>query len=247
MPSEPSQSANRPALTFDKVSFAYEPHLPVVVHDVSFALKSRSFTAIVGPSGGGKSTLLRLATGLEKPTRGTVTNPSRTRMIFQNAALLPWRTVKENVHLGFTGTPGSRKEHEKRIHDELANLGLAGFANVYPRDLSGGQRQRVGIARALVSDPDLLLLDEPFSALDVETTQRLSEELLQIFADRNITMLMVSHSIEDAVLLADEILVFSGGVISHTVPVTCARPREREDSRVEDLVKKVKHLIPGMS
>jgi NitT/TauT family transport system ATP-binding protein len=190
---------------------------------------------------------MRLATGLEKASSGTVTNPSRTRMIFQNAALLPWRTVRENVHLGFTGTPGTRKQHEKRIHDELASLGLADFKDVYPRDLSGGQRQRVGIARALVSDPDLLLLDEPFSALDVETTERLSEELLQIFAARNITMFMVSHSIEDAVLLADEIFVFSGGTISHKVLVTFPRPRNREDAHVEKLVKEVKHMIPGMS
>jgi NitT/TauT family transport system ATP-binding protein len=239
-------ASSQPALSFDKVSFAYDTYLPSVMQEVSFSLAPRSFTAIVGPSGSGKSTLLRLATGLEKPTSGSVTNPSRTRMIFQNAALLPWRTVRENVHLGFTGTPGSHTNHEKRIHDELASLGLADFKNVYPRDLSGGQRQRVGIARALVSDPDLLLLDEPFSALDVETTERLSEELMQIFTERTITMLMVSHSIEDAVLLADEILVFSGGTISHKVPVTFPRPRNREDVHVEKMVKEVKKMIPGM-
>ncbi len=233
-------------LEFDNVSFTYDVHDPIVAHDVSFKLKPRSFTTIVGPSGGGKSTLLGLTTGLLKATGGTVTNPSRTRMIFQNAALLPWRTVRENMHLGFTGTPGSHKEHEKRLHNELANLGLADFKDVYPRDLSGGQRQRVGIARALVSDPELLLLDEPFSALDVETTEKLSEELLQIFAARNITMFMVSHSIEDAVLLADEIFVFSGGTIAHKIPVTLPRPRNREDVQVEKMVKEVKRLIPSM-
>ena len=162
-----------PILSFENVSFSYEPHSPVIMHDLSFELPPRSFTVIVGASGGGKSTLLDLAIGLQKPTSGKVTNNARTRMIFQNAALLPWRTVRENMHLGFTGTIGTKKEHEKRIHDELANLGLAEFADVYPRDLSGGQRQRVGIARALVSDPELLLLDEPFSALDVETIEHL--------------------------------------------------------------------------
>jgi NitT/TauT family transport system ATP-binding protein len=212
------------ALTFDNVSFAYDPHLPTVVHDTSFVLKPRTFTTIVGPSGGGKSTLLALTCGLQKPSGGRVINPSRTRMIFQNAALLPWRTVQQNMHLGFTGTPGTHKEHEKRIHDELANLGLADFKDVYPRDLSGGQRQRVGIARALVSDPDLLLLDEPFASLDVETTEHLSDELL----------------------LADEIFVFSGGTISHKIPVTFARPRNREDVHVEKMVKEVKKLIPSM-
>ncbi|MBA3788787.1 ABC transporter ATP-binding protein [Patescibacteria group bacterium] len=231
-------------LSFDHVFFAYEPHLPVVMHEVSFTLAPRSFTAIVGPSGGGKSTLLRLSVGLEKPLKGTVTNTARTRMIFQNGALLPWRTVQQNVHLGFSDTPGTKHEHAKRVHEELTNLGLTDFAHVYPRDLSGGQRQRVGIARALVSDPELLLLDEPFSALDVETTEHLSRELLQIFADRNITMLMVSHSIEDAVLLADEILVFSGGTISHKVPISFSRPRSREDIPTEKLIKEVKRLIP---
>ena len=241
------EKKNTALLTFDHVSFSYEPHLPIVMKDVSFILPQGSFTAIVGPSGGGKSTLLNLTVGLQKATSGKVINHARTRMIFQNAALLPWRTVKQNVHLGFAGTPGSKKEHKKRVTEELANLGLTEFADVYPRDLSGGQRQRVGIARALVSDPELLLLDEPFSALDVETTEHLSAELLQIFAKRNITMFMVSHNIEDAVLLADEIFVFSGGTISHQVPISLPRPRNRESTPVERLVKEVHGFIPGMS
>ncbi len=242
----PNSLHSKAVVSFEKVSFAYDAHGPLIMRDVSFDLAPRTFTAIVGPSGGGKSTLLNLSVGLQKPMSGTVTNKARTRMIFQNAALLPWRTVKENVHLGFSGTPGSKKEHMKRIHDELANLGLAEFADVYPRDLSGGQRQRVGIARALVSDPELLLLDEPFSALDIETTEHLSLELLDIFAKRNIAMLMVSHNIEDAVMLADEIFVFSGGVISHRVPIALPRPRARESQHVDHLVKQVKGYIPGM-
>ena len=242
----PHTSHSSAVLSFQNVSFAYDPHLPMIMRNVSFDLAPRTFTAIVGPSGGGKSTMLNLAVGLQKASDGTVINKARTRMIFQNAALLPWRTVKENVHLGFSGTTGSKREHEKRIHEELANLGLADFANVYPRDLSGGQRQRVGIARALVSDPELLLLDEPFSALDVETTEHLALELLAIFAKRNITMFMVSHNIEDAVMLADEVFVFSGGIISHRVPISLPRPRIRESQHVEHLVKEVKGFIPGM-
>ena len=239
-------SDTHPVLSFENVSFGYEAHSPLIMRNVSFELPSRSITAIVGPSGGGKSTMLNLTIGLQKPLSGVVTNNARTRMIFQNAALLPWRTVKENVHLGFAGTTGSKKEHEKRIHEELANLGLADFANTYPRDLSGGQRQRVGIARALVSDPELLLLDEPFSALDVETTEHLSLELLDIFAKRNITMFMVSHNIEDALMLADEVFVFSGGAIAHRVPVRLPRPRNKESETFEHLVKEVKGFIPGM-
>jgi NitT/TauT family transport system ATP-binding protein len=230
-------------LSFENVAFAYEPHTPLVLHDVSFTLKDRSFSAIVGPSGSGKSTLLRLAVGLQKPLSGTVVNNVRTRMIFQDGALLPWRTVYENVHLGFSGTPGSKRDHAKRVHEELSNLGLTAFARTYPRDLSGGQRQRVGIARALVSDPELLLLDEPFSALDFETSEHLSQELLQIFASRDITMLMVTHNIEDAALLADEIFVFSDKTVSHKVPVPLARPRSREDVHLERIVKEVKRFI----
>ncbi len=230
-------------LTFSNVSFCYEPNEPHVVRDASFTLKRGSFGAIVGPSGAGKSTILKLSIGLIKPLSGTVTNTARTRMIFQDGALLPWRTVKENVHLGFTGTPGSKHDHHKRIQAELESLGLGHLLDVYPRDLSGGQRQRVGIARALVADPEFLLLDEPFSALDFETTEHLSEELLQIFSTRSITMLMVTHNIEDAAMLADEIFVFSGGAIPHTVPVNLPRPRARDDEHIEKIEKEVKNFI----
>ncbi len=230
-------------LTFSNVSYCYEPNEPHVLRDASFTLKRGTFGAIVGPSGAGKSTLLRLAIGLTKPLSGTVTNTARTRMIFQDGALLPWRTVKENVHLGFTGTPGTKREHHKRIQEELESLGLGHLSDAYPRELSGGQRQRVGIARALVADPEFLLLDEPFSALDFETSARLSEELLQIFSERSITMLMVTHNIEDAAMLADEIFVFSGGTISHKVPVHLPRPRNRDDQHVEHIVKEVKGFI----
>jgi NitT/TauT family transport system ATP-binding protein len=238
--------SEQPILSYENMSFTYEQHTTPVMRGVTLEILPHTFTTIVGPSGSGKSTLLRLAIGLEKPSHGAIKRTARTRMIFQNAALLPWRTVRQNIHLGFTGTPGTKREHEKRIHDELASLGLADHANAYPRDLSGGQRQRVGIARALVSDPELLLLDEPFSALDIGTSEHLSEELLGIYAKRSITMVMVSHNIEDSVLLSDRVVVFAGGNISHNIPITLPRPRLREDEHVQKLIKEVKKLIPEM-
>lgn len=233
-------------VAFDNVSFRYAPHTPQILRDVSFDLPERSFTAIVGPSGGGKSTVLRLIAGLSEPTSGSVKNRAKTRVVFQNAALLPWRTVLGNVELGFTGLGLTSTEEKKRALAELSELGIRDFAKQYPRDLSGGQRQRVGIARALVSEPELLLLDEPFSALDIETIRKLSEELMQIYEDRCITMLMVSHSIEDAVLLADEVLVCAESRLKHRIKIDLPRPRRLSDPHVEKLVHEIRTVIQGV-
>lgn len=233
-----------PILTFEKVKFAYDKTLPEVIHDVSFTLMPGSFTVIVGPSGSGKSTLLRLAIGLDSATSGTVANSARTRMIFQSGALLPWNTVLENVLIGFTGSDVPQKRQLTDARNTLSMLGIEHLATIYPRNLSGGQRQRVGIARALVSAPELMLLDEPFSALDIDTADRLAGDLLAIHA-KGMTMLMVSHSIEDAVMLADTILVFKDGIIADTVHVALGRPRKRTDHDVLALVDKVKAMVPG--
>lgn len=229
-------------LTFRNVGFAYEAGIPPVLHDVSFELPEGSVTVVVGPSGGGKSTLLRLAAGLDTPTSGRVENTARTRMVFQSGALLPWQTAIDNVYTGFAGLNLSNEEMEWRAVMALDQLGISELAEMYPRHLSGGQRQRVGIARALVSDPKLLLLDEPFSALDVETAARLAGELLGIQERTGMTLLMVSHSVEDAVVLADTVFVVCGGGISHTVPVTLPRPRDR--AHVGDMVKEIQGYIP---
>lgn len=240
------ETPQTPILTFDHVHFAYDHTSPVIVSDVSFSLPQGSITVIVGPSGSGKSTLLRLAIGLASASRGTVSLSARTRMIFQSGALLPWETVLENVCIGFKGLVTSEKDRTTRALAALEELGIKQHANNFPRMLSGGQRQRVGIARALVSEPELLLLDEPFSALDVETADNLLTELLAIREKTGMTMLMVSHSIEDAVLLADTILVFKDTKIAHTVPVSLPRPRAREDASVRVLITKVKAMVPGV-
>lgn len=228
---------------FKDVSFSYGVGLPAVVHDLSLVLPERSFTVVVGPSGSGKTTLLSLAMGLDRATKGVVENNAKTRMIFQSGGLLPWRTVLDNVQLGFTGMNLRMHDREKRAREVLAELGIADFENSYPRELSGGQRQRVGIARALVSEPELLLLDEPFSALDAETTAHLRERVENIYK-KGIAMFMVSHSIEDAVLLADQIVVVAGGRLMKKVPVTIARPRRVDDAAVRMLVTHVRALIP---
>jgi ABC-type nitrate/sulfonate/bicarbonate transport system ATPase subunit len=233
-----------PIVSYKNVSFSYGPHMAAVLHDISFDLAPQTFTVIVGPSGGGKSTLLRLAARLCKPSAGTVTNTARTRMIFQNAALLPWLSALDNVLIGTTDVKGAKAEKIACAKEALEDIGLAEHMQKMPRELSGGQRQRVGIARALVSEPELLLLDEPFSALDIETAEKLSSEVLEIFKTKGITMLMVSHSIEDAVLLADEVLVCAGGTIAERVVIDLPRPRNRLDAEVQQLVKKVRKFIP---
>lgn len=235
-----------PLLSFSEISYRFEPQMPPVLANVSFELAPRSFTVIVGPSGGGKSTLLRLAAGLIEPASGSVENRARTRMIFQNAALLPWRTALENVQLGTLDLKLSKAERLARAQKALAESGLAEHVHQLPRELSGGQRQRVGIARALAAEPDLLLLDEPFSALDVETAAALSEVVLDIFEKRAVTMLMVSHSIDDAVYLADEILICAGGTIAERIPVPLARARNRMDPAFQELSAQVRRQIPGM-
>jgi ABC-type nitrate/sulfonate/bicarbonate transport system ATPase subunit len=232
-----------PVLSFEGVSFAYDRTLPAVLHDVSFELAPRSFTAVVGPSGGGKSTILRLATGLEKPTEGRVANRARTRMVFQSGALLPWRTALENVLLGFADSGEHRTTQLRKAHAALAEMGIGGFADAYPRQLSGGQRQRVGIARALVAEPELLLLDEPFSALDAETTARLVEEVDRLRREKSMTFLMVSHSVEDAVMLADEVMAVGRGGIAGRVRITAPRPRRRDDPMAARFVAEARQLI----
>ena len=239
--------SNPHALSLSNVAFSFDKHTPPVVHDVSFVVPIHSFTTIVGPSGGGKSTLLKLAAGIEMPTQGSIDRPLRTRMIFQSAGLLPWLSALDNVLIGLTDSTLSKAHRIKKATQVLGELGLGEHLYKTPRELSGGQRQRVGIARALVSDPELLLLDEPFSALDVESTASLSQEILRIWKERMMTMLMVSHSIEDAVVLSDTVLVCSGGTVAKHVDVSIPRPRAHEDDAVRKLVKKVRGFIPESS
>ena len=243
--SENTSKASVAALSH--ASFSYGAHLPLVLSDITFSLLKRSFTVIVGPSGCGKTTALRLVAGLEKPTAGQAHIPEEVSMVFQSGALLPWLSAIENVIIGLHREETSEVEKYKRARASLRELQMEEFVDSYPRDLSGGQRQRVGIARALVSNPKLLLLDEPFSALDAETTAHLRAQILALYTARDITVLMVSHSIEDAVLLADHILLFSEGKLKHTVVIDIAQPRDPLGSAVEERETHIRRLLKQAS
>jgi NitT/TauT family transport system ATP-binding protein len=205
---------------------------------VTFAAQRNEFVCVVGPSGSGKSTLLRLVSGLLNPTRGEVefegqrvVGPRRRiGFVFQSANLMPWRSALENVELPLEIQGLNSAEKKRRAEELLKLVGLLEFDRSLPRDLSGGMAQRVAIARALVHEPDLLLLDEPFGSLDALTRERMVFELLKIWQLQRVTILMVTHSIQEAVLMADRVLVLSHrpGSIRLDLDVGLERPRSLE-------------------
>ncbi|MBI5931427.1 MAG: ABC transporter ATP-binding protein [Chloroflexi bacterium] len=210
----------------------------IALEDVSLALSPGTFTALIGPSGCGKSTLLRILAGLVKPTSGQVQfgglplhRPQRQiSMIFQKDNLMPWRTVYENIELPLQLAGVSKNEREQRVARLLYVTGLLGFENQFPAELSGGMAQRVAIARGLVNEPDVLLMDEPFGALDALTREQMGQELLRIWSTTQATVVMVTHSISEAVFLADRVLVMSPrpGHFIREVTVPFTRPRSIE-------------------
>lgn len=203
------------------------------IEEISLSLAPGSFTALVGPSGVGKSTLLRILGGLLQPARGVVTlngsPPALSRepigIVFQHENLMPWRTAYDNVRLPLEL---QNVREPERVQSMLELVGLDGFAHSYPSQLSGGMAQRVALARALIHKPDLLLLDEPLGALDALTRERMGQELLRIWQALPVTVFMVTHSISEAVLLADEVLVMTGypGRITDRLAVSLPRPRD---------------------
>ncbi|HVB15176.1 MAG TPA: nitrate/sulfonate/bicarbonate ABC transporter ATP-binding protein [Stellaceae bacterium] len=231
----------------------------LVLERVDFTLREGEIVAILGKSGSGKSTFLRILAGLVAPSdgrveyRGTlVEGPVRgVAMVFQSFALFPWLTVLGNVELGLEAQGVSAAERRRRAVDAIDLIGLDGFENAYPKELSGGMRQRVGFARALVVNPDILLLDEPFSQLDVLTAETLRNDLSDLWMESRIPtkgILMVSHNIEEAVEMADRILIFSSdpGHISAEVPVSLPRPRDWESAPFRQTVDHVYTLLTTM-
>jgi NitT/TauT family transport system ATP-binding protein len=227
-----------------------------IMQDISFDVADSDFLAIVGPSGCGKSTLLRLIQGLDRPTGGSIyfrdapiTNVcSKMAMVFQSFALYPWLTVSENVAFGLEALDWPAERIKTQVERFVSVTGLDGFQEAYPRELSGGMRQRVGLARALAVEPSVLLMDEPFSALDPLTAESLREEVLQLWQDPDLppdAVLLVSHNIEEAIQLADRIIVLARRP-SHVladVRVDLPRPRDRKSSAFYELTDKVYSLI----
>jgi NitT/TauT family transport system ATP-binding protein len=223
---------------------------------VSFDVAAQEFLAVVGPSGSGKTTLLRLLAGLLRPTQGevqlegeTVRRPRRrTGFVFQQANLMPWRTVMANVELPLELEGEPPNSVRARAEEMLALVGLQGFADALPRNLSGGMAQRVALARALVHDPDLLLLDEPFGSLDALTRERMATELMRIWEARQVTVVLVTHSIPEAVMLADRVLVLSArpGRVVLDLPIRLTRPRDlsvAHTAEFGDLARQVRQAI----
>jgi NitT/TauT family transport system ATP-binding protein len=232
-------------------SFKKEGGQDVLVLDqINLALKQQQIVALLGKSGSGKSTLLRMIAGLLKPSQGTVTyrgapvtNPvAGVSMVFQSFALLPWLTVLENVELGLEAQGISREEKRQRAIAAIDTIGLDGFESALPKELSGGMRQRVGFARALVVNPDVLLMDEPFSALDVLTAENLKSDLIALWQEQKTNtnaILLVTHNIDEAVMLADRIIILGSnpGTIQADIPVNLAHPRDPESREWRDLVE----------
>ena len=204
-------------LSTDSINLVYQESL-IALQNVSLDIPAAKLTAILGPSGCGKTTLLKVIAGLIKPTSGSVKvrgkeiegpGPDRA-LVFQDFALLPWATVLQNVGFGLRARGVPKKEREETSLHYIKEVGLLGFEDKYPHQLSGGMRQRTGLARALTINSDILLMDEPFSAVDEQMRRKLQEDLLNLLKVENKTVIFVTHSIEEAVYLADQVVILSG-------------------------------------
>ncbi|CVK32388.1 ABC transporter ATP-binding protein [Methanoculleus bourgensis] len=220
---------------------------------VTLEIRDKEFVCLVGPSGCGKTTLLRIIAGLETPTTGSVTidgsavtgpDPKRG-MVFQEYSLFPWRRVIDNIAFGLEMKGVSREERRQTAEYYLKMVGLSRFRDAYPFELSGGMRQRVAIARALANEPDVLLMDEPFGALDAQTRNRMQKELLCLWKKTEKTIVFVTHSVDEAVYLSDRIIVLSPrpGSVQEIITIPWPRPRDRTSADFAEVRRRVLEMI----
>lgn len=233
--------------------FARDSGAPVAaLQDVSFDVGDCEFLTVIGPSGCGKTTLLRIIAGLIPYNQGEVciggrrvSGPGPDRaVVFQNFALMPWADVLHNVAFGLELRGVPRREREDRAAELIRLVGLSGFEHRLPKELSGGMQQRVGLARALAVDPQILLMDEPFGALDEQTRRLLQEEVLHIWEHQRKTVIFITHSMEEAVLLGDRVLLMTPrpGQVAEAIPVPLPRPRDRDTEKSTSFVDLKEHL-----
>jgi NitT/TauT family transport system ATP-binding protein len=235
-------SASPEAILFDNVSKAFAEY--TAVEAISLPVQAGAFLSVVGPSGCGKSTLLNMAAGLMTPTRGSVSifgEPQKginrkAGYMFQQDALLPWKTVLENIALGPELRGIAQAQTRQLAHTWIERVGLKGFADHYPHQLSGGMRKRVAMAQTWINDPEIIFMDEPFGALDVHTRLRMEGEILKLWAETKKTVMFVTHDLEEAIALSDEVVVLSAGPASRivgTYHVNLPRPRNLIDIKTE--------------
>jgi NitT/TauT family transport system ATP-binding protein len=247
-----------PEIALEGVSKRFR-NAAVALEEISLIVERGEFVTFLGPSGCGKSTLLKLVSGLSPVTTGTVRvngmTPENARelvsFIFQDATLLPWRTVEANVGLGMELEHAARSARQERVAHMLELVGLSHVAKRYPRQLSGGMKMRASIARALVSRPRILLMDEPFAALDEMTRDRLNEELLRLYNEQKWTVLFVTHSVAEAVFLSTRVVILAAhpGRVTHEIAIDLPWPRTaetRESKAYEEQVTRVSRLLRGV-
>lgn len=250
---------NRPLLEVKDlgVTFTDEKGSLQALNQINFSIDREQFICVVGPSGSGKSTLIRVLAGLLSPTEGEVLldgtpihEPRQgVGIVFQKANLMPWRSVMRNITLPLEISRVPQQEAVQQATELIELVGLAGFEDWLPHDLSGGMLQRVAIARSLIQDPDLLLLDEPFGALDALTREKMGVELLRVWRARKKTVIMITHDISEAVYLADRVLAISPqpGKIQLDLEIDLKRPRKEEDRFTPDFVAQTQQLRKAIS
>ena len=245
-------------LTLDKLrkTFPLDEGELVAIENIDLEVVSGEFVCLLGPSGCGKTTILRIIAGLDTPTAGriclegkAISGPGSDRgMVFQEFALFPWRTVRKNVEFGMEMKKVPKEERHRISQKYIDLVGLDGFENAHPYELSGGMKQRVGIARALANEPEVLLMDEPFGALDAQTRNLMQKELLRIWQETKKTVIFVTHSVDEAVFLADRIVIMSArpGTVSEIYTIPWSRPRDRASLDFANLRKQILSKLEKM-